>query len=261
MTAAVPGARTALLVAMRDFPQEFEHELNLWYDYDHLPQLLSCEGMLSCERLELYPIEPVGWTPDQKWSKYILMYTLASIEVLESPGYVLQKTLNDGKGSRWRQSQARRQKAAQGPKGRAIRTSWVRRDAPWGERRPIELPEPHVYLIHFRHELGGMDKAVNDFIDERLAPELLTLPGFLGCERYEAVAKLHAKSAGMKEAFRHPRYMDIFSLSTPEVLVSGIFRQYMKSLQSLDQELIRAWTPIGSGVYIQRPSPWRVMIK
>lgn len=258
---AAPGARGALLVPMKDFAQEFEHESNLWYDYDHIPERLSCDGILFCERLELYPIEPIGWTPNQAWSKHLLVYSLASIDVLKSPGYLLQKTLNSGRGSVWRQKQSARQKAAQGPKGRSIRTAWIERNVLWERRRPIEMPEPRVYLIHLRHDLGEMDEAVNDFIDKRFAPELLMLPGFLACERYEAANILYSKSLGEKATFRHPKYMDIFSLSTPEVLISGIYRQYMQSLKSFDQEMIRAWTPIGSGVYFQRPSPWRVMVK
>jgi hypothetical protein len=275
MTSTEPGARRALLVAMMDLPREFEDELNLWYDYDHIPERLSCEGITGCERLELHPVEPAGWTPAQRWTKYMHVYSLASIEVLDSPAYGLQKVMNEGKGSVWRQVRTRRQKAAQPPKGRSLRTSFVERAVPW-HAPAAAMPEPHVYLVQMRHDAGDRDEAVNDFVDRQLAPELLSLPGFVGCRRYEAPAKALAKSSPAKSSpaksspakssaakglFRHPKYFDVFELTTPEVLTSGIFRRFVASLASFDAEIVQAWTPAGSGVYFQRPSPWRLRLR
>jgi hypothetical protein len=259
-TAATTGTR-ALLVPMMDFSAEVEDETNLWFDYDHVPDRLSCEGITAAQRFQRSPIEPIGWSPSQRWTTYLHFYSLSSPDVLDSPAYDLQRTMNDGRGSDWRQLREARQKAEGRPSPvRSLRTSWIEREVPWGGRRPVEVPEPRVILVHLRHDLGELDDAVNDFVDHHLVREMLMLPGVLGCERYEAVATQSTSAAASTATFRHPRYMDIFDLTTPEVVVSGVFRQYMRSLESFSPEVLEAWRPVGSGVYVQRPSPWRTSV-
>jgi hypothetical protein len=259
--AADTSTRRAYLVPMMDFPAEVEDETNLWFDYDHVPDRLSCDGILAAERWQLCPVEPIGWTPSQRWTKYLHFYRLRSVDVLDSPAYELQRTMNEGRGSAWRQLREARQRAVGRPApARSLRTSWVERDVPWGRRRPIEVPAPRVALVHLRHDLGGLDEAVNDFVDHQLLPEMLMLPGVLGCERYDAAETVSTSGPVSANPFRHPRYMDIVDVTTPEVLVSGVFRQYMRSLESVAADVRAAWRPVASGVYVQRPSPWHATV-
>lgn len=255
------STRRAYLVAMMDFPTEAEDETNLWFDYEHVPDRISCKGITGARRWQLTPVTPIGWSPSQRWTKYLHFYALASVDVLDSTAYSLQRAMNDGRGSDWRQAREARAKVAgvRSP-SRSLRTAWIERDVPWGHRRPIEVPEPRVSLIYLRHDLGDLEEAVNDFIDHQLAPELLMLPGFLGCDRYVAAATRSTTVPASPSPFRHPRYMDIFQITTPEVAVTGVFRQYMRSLDSLPPELRAAWQPVGCGIYMERPSPWQVSV-
>jgi hypothetical protein len=261
-TAAEPttGTRQSLLVPMMDFPREFEDETNLWFDCDHVPDRLSCEGITAAQRFQLTDVEPVGWSPTQRWTKYLHFYWLTSIDVLSSPAYDLQREMNEGRGSLWRQLREARQAAAgRTSPVRSLRTSWVQRDDPWGGRRPIDVPEPRVAFVQLRHDQGDANDAANEFIDNTLVPELLMTAGFLSCQRFEAAEAL-VGSAPVAGTFRHPAYMDVYDVTTPEVLTSGTYRRYLSSLK-LDPALKAALTPVGSGVYLQRPSPWRATVR
>ena len=250
----------ALLVPMLDFAAEFEDETNLWFDYDHVPERVSCAGILGCQRFQLTPVEPIGWSPDQRWTKYLHVYSLESIAVLTSAGYQRQRDMNGGRGSGWRQLREGRQAAA-GRRSpvRSLRTSWVRRPASWTARHPVDVPEPRAILVTLRHDPGPMDAAVNEFLDECMMPELLMLPGFLGCERYEASEPADGFGRASR-GFRHPRYLDIYDVTTPEVLTSGTYRRLVMSLD-LDADLRAALRPCGMGVYVQRPSAWRMTVR
>ena len=74
-----PG-RGLLLVTM-EVEEEYEAELNDWYDEEHLPERLSCPGFLSARRYRLAE----GSSPGQ--SRYLAIYELESPAVLESPAY------------------------------------------------------------------------------------------------------------------------------------------------------------------------------
>jgi hypothetical protein len=248
----------ALLVAMKDFHPDWEAETNIWLDYDHIPERLSCEGFQWCERLERHPLPPAGWDASQQCLKYLTLYGLASLETLQSPAYKLQKKINAGSGSLMRQLRNARRKASGSGKDGSLRSIWVPRAMPSAAPRKLTYPAPRICLVQFRHDLGEMDGPVNDLVDRHLVPELLMLPGFLGCERYQAgVDDLDAHS---EPPHRHPRYMDIFDVSTPEILVTGAYRRYLNSLDSLGPDIRQAWWPAASGIYSQRPSPWRVRI-
>lgn len=260
MSSVSPPAPRALLIPMMDLPKEFEDEINLWYDHDHIPDRLSCDGIESCQRMELSPVRPAGWTPEQRWTRYLHVYTLRSIDVLDSAPYALQKVMNGGRGSRWRQDREARMRESGVSRDRALRTAWVARDVPWAGSSEVVQPEPRCFLLHLRHELGAMEQPVNEFIDGELVPELLSLPGFLGCQRYEAAPQTYKPASEGADAFRHPRWLDIFDLSSPEVLSTSVYRDYLRSLDSVGQELLAAWKPVGSGVYHQRPSPWRLRL-
>jgi Domain of unknown function (DUF4286) len=61
--------------------EEYEAELNAWYDEEHVPERLACPGFLSAHRYRLAE----GSSPGQ--SRYLAIYELESPAVLESPEY------------------------------------------------------------------------------------------------------------------------------------------------------------------------------
>lgn len=255
------ATRRALLVPMLDFPSDFEEETNLWFDFDHVPERLSCDGIEFAERFQLTDIQPVGWNAGQRWMKYLNFYTLTSTDVLESEAYRLQYQRHDGHGGPWQQSREERQTlASRRSPARSLRTSWVRRDDDWTDKLLLDQAGPRTILVALRNDGGEHDAAANSFLDSVLIPELLNVPGVLGCERYQAAGPLVGGGARVGQSLPQPTYMDIVYLGTPEVAVSGRFRLWATGLD-IQPELRAALTPVGYGVYAERPSPWRVTVR
>ncbi|MCL2394489.1 MAG: DUF4286 family protein [Acidimicrobiaceae bacterium] len=75
-----PG-RGLLLVTM-EVEEEFEDELNAWYDEEHLPERKACPGFLSAHRYRLAE----GSSPHQ--ATYLAIYELESPDVLETTEYL-----------------------------------------------------------------------------------------------------------------------------------------------------------------------------
>jgi len=249
----------ALLVPMLDFAREFEDETNLWFDSDHVPERLSCDGIEFCERFQLTDVEPIGWNPGQRWMKYLNFYTLRSLDVLESEAYALQRDMNDGRGTAWRQLREERSRAVVRPSPmRSLRTSWTRRERTWSAP-VVEQQGARVILVALRPHGGDRDQDANAYLDERLIPELLHLAGVLGVERYQAAGSLAAAGPRLGQATQ-PEYMDIVELATPEVATSGAYRRFVGSLD-VAPAIRAALTPVGTGVYQQRPSPWRLSVR
>ncbi len=251
------ATRKSFLVPMLDFARDFEAETNLWFDTDHVPERLSCDGIEWCERFQMADVEPANWSAAQRWMKYLNFYTLTSIDVLDSKAYALQRDMNDGKGSAWRQYREARQKRAQQPSpARSLRTMWVQRDDSWSDSRLLDQQGARAIFVVLRDHGGENDAALNSYLDEQYIPELLHIPGFLGAERYEAAASV--KDVGARGA--QPQYMDIYDISTPEVVASGAYRRFLASLD-VPADVKKALVPVGSGAYAQRPSPWLVSVR
>jgi hypothetical protein len=70
-------AGRALLVVMFDVDPEHEEEFNRWYDEEHFPERKGIPGFLSCRRFRAVQGSP----------KYIAVYELESLDVLESEAY------------------------------------------------------------------------------------------------------------------------------------------------------------------------------
>ena len=66
-----------LVVMMQPSP-DFEGEFNAWYDTDHVPERLAIPGFLAAKRYECV----------DGWPRYLAIYDLAGIDVLESPAYL-----------------------------------------------------------------------------------------------------------------------------------------------------------------------------
>ncbi|HEY4269116.1 MAG TPA: hypothetical protein VGM94_13085 [Galbitalea sp.] len=248
------ATRKSLLVPMLDFPRDFEAETNLWFDTDHVPERLSCDGIEWCERFQVSEVEPANWSAAQRWMKYLNFYTLTSIEVLDSEAYALQRDMNGGKGSAWRQVREARQVRAQQPSpARSLRSMWVQRDDSWSDSRVLDQRGPRAIFVVLRDHGGDNDVALNKYLDEQYIPEILHIPGFLGAERYEAAGPV--KDVGVRGA--QPRYMDVYDITTAEVVASGAYRRFLASLD-VPSDVKKALVPVGSGAYTQRPSPWLV---
>jgi hypothetical protein len=238
-----------LLMPMMDFPSEFEDESNRWLDGDHVPERLSCDGVLSCQRFQLTDIEPIGWTPDLHWMKYLTIFTIESLEVLTSPAYELQRNMNAGRGSSWRQARVA-QHASRGLKSpsRSLRSVWTQRPSAWKSSLGIDTRSPRSVLVTFRDLASEQDEAINRYFDETYVPEVLSLPGVLRYERYAAAEP------------RGPRYMDIVDLASPEVATSPLYRLFQSRPSDAMKDFSQSITVNGFGVYLQRPSPWLVNI-
>jgi hypothetical protein len=71
------AAKGFLLVTMQP-PPAFEEEFNAWYDTEHLPERLAVPGFETALRFVCVSGHP----------RYLAMYDLARLEVLDSPEYL-----------------------------------------------------------------------------------------------------------------------------------------------------------------------------
>lgn len=248
---------TALLLPMFDTPSEFEDETNRWFDYDHVPERLSCPGILSCERFVLQDIEPFGWNPAYRWTKYVNFYDLESTEVLTSPAYRAQRDMYKGRGSAWRQEcEARTATAGRPSPSRVIRSAWNEMPGMVESRTSgVSQPNPRTLLLTFwdaADENPRVDIAA--WLDEQYMSELACLPGIRSCQRYER--DFHATGERADDARFSARFLDVVELSSPEVATSPPYRQWTGSLDGEGRVLSAHRRIIAMGVYLQRPSPW-----
>lgn len=68
---------TALMMGMMEPPPEMEHEFHDWYDQEHMPSRAEVPGFLTAHRLVCV----------EGWPRYVAMYDLESLDVLNSPAY------------------------------------------------------------------------------------------------------------------------------------------------------------------------------
>ncbi|KWF68408.1 hypothetical protein [Burkholderia pseudomultivorans] len=67
----------AMLMVMMEPPSGLEDEFNDWYDTEHFPQRRSLPGCLAASR----------WVCMHGWPRWMALYDLASLDVLESDAY------------------------------------------------------------------------------------------------------------------------------------------------------------------------------
>lgn len=245
------GAK-ALFAFMHDSPAAWEDELNRYLDFDHIQDRLSCAGWGAAERFAASDVEPAGWTPAQRWTKYLYLHQVDSLDAVTSPA----REAFAG-GSPWARARQRQlQAAGVTVPSRGIRSSWTRRPSPWLGAVSYRIPPPRVLYVILRDIAKDHDAEANAYLDEELIPELLASPGFLHCERYEAGPPLPGTADSGD--FAVPHYLDIFDVASPEVLSSESYRLRSSALSDRGQALGRAITVRGAGVYVQRPSPWLI---
>jgi hypothetical protein len=241
-----------LFAFMHDSPAHWEDELNRYLDFDHVQDRLSCAGWHEAERFALSDVEPVGWTPALRWTKYLYLHHVDSLDAVTSPA---REAFADG--SPWARARQRQQRAAGVTvPSRGIRTRWTRRPRPWLGTVSYRMPPPRVLYVILRDIAEDRDAEVNAYLDEELVPELLASPGFLHCERYEAGPPLPGTAGSHDVA--GPRYLDIFDVASPEVLSSESYRLRSSALSDRGRALGQSIIVRGVGVYVQRPSPWLI---
>jgi hypothetical protein len=70
-----------LLAAFMNPPADAEREFNAWYDDEHVPNRQAVPGFLSATRYKATSDEGEG-------PRYLALYDLASLDVLQSPAYL-----------------------------------------------------------------------------------------------------------------------------------------------------------------------------
>jgi len=248
----VSTERKSLFIFMHDQPAGLDEDGNRFYDFDHIPDRLSCAGWRAAERFALTDIEPAGWNPAQRWTKYLYLHHLDSLDALTSPARA-----SYDRGSPWARAQREHHRSiGTVSPSRGLRTGWIRRASPWLGAISYRMPPPRVVFVVLRDVHPAHVEDVNAYLDDELVPELLGCPGFLHCERYAAGPRLaHAPGS---EHLVQPQYLDIYDVASPEVLSSEAFRLMRCSPSERGRELDRWITVRGSGVYLQRPSPWLI---
>ncbi len=71
-----------LLLVTMDVDEEYEEELNDWYDEEHVPERLAGPGFVSARRFRLCEGSSAGQ------SRYLAIYELDSPQVLDTPEYL-----------------------------------------------------------------------------------------------------------------------------------------------------------------------------
>jgi hypothetical protein len=244
------GDPTSLFLFLHDSPPEWEDELNRYFDFDHLPDRISCAGWGRAERFEKSAVEPVGPAPTDRATRYLYFHELDSLDALTS----------DARGSYGASPWARAQREEPGPvpvaPTRGHRTAWRRRPSPWQGAQVFHAPPPRALLVVMRDVAPGHAVEANRFLDEVLVPEVLGCPGFLRCERYEAGPELPS-TPGSPE-FAPPSLLDVFDVASPEVLTSEVYRTRAASPAREPDDVRAHLTTRLHAVYVQRPSPWAV---
>ena len=250
-----------LYMVMLDCPKDYEEATNRWIDGDHVPQRLSCAGFLCCERFQLTEVEPPGYSPRERWSKYLNVYEVESPEVFGSESSTNLSTRS------WLESgnpRTRHMREQYGPLGRGefrssqrvLRTLWSLRPSPWTRKSSVTLSPPRSIFVVLRDFDAAHEAEINRHVDGEEVPEILSCAGFLRCERYQVVAGLNS-TGGVTE--KQPSYMDVYDLATPEVATSDAYWRYHNARSDQAKKLAASITVRGCGVYMQRPSPWAVV--
>ena len=261
------AARKTLYVVQLNFPRGIEELSNRRFDYEHVPDLLSCEGFLGVDRFRLADIEPAGWPVAPRRIEYMNLWHLAGPEVLASEAYRLRSSGPDpcwqGRTNQHRFHALRAaQSKAEGLPDPAPqlgpRMVWDRRPMPWTRPNSTVMPPPRsVFAVFYDVALAHEDE-VNAVLDEETVPELLGFAGFLGCERYTGidVPLGPGHSIARTEPSREVKHMDIYDLGSTEVMTSSEYRAHGDNPSARATRIAPLMRVLERGVFYQRSSPW-----
>jgi hypothetical protein len=205
-----------LLVAMMNPPAD-EDAFNAWYDEEHVPLRLGVPGFLSARRYRA--------AEDTGGPRYLALYDLASVDVLESEPY--QRL--------WRE-QSEREKA-------------MLASIPFTDRRVAELvldaPEwtrdaPFQLIVCMTPPAGGEDDFVAWYREEHI-PMLLAVPGWRRVRLFR-----QAQGNG-------PAFMAVHELESPEVFQRPEYeasiatpwrKRIRESVLRYERNLFELWRPM-----------------
>ena len=203
-----------LLLVMIDVPAEHEAELNRWYDEEHFPERMACDGILNGRRMSAVEGGP----------KYLAYYDLESPAVLQAPAY--QKI--------------------------AARTSWTTRMAGnftrsmrnvYVEIRPEVVNGPRKTgngLLLVAIDVAPQHEAeLHRWDDEEHARERMAIPGFLRVRRFQALEGA-------------PKFLALYDIESPEVLETPEYKYWSGPGTTDFTKRIRAhFNPMMRNVYRQ----------
>ena len=258
-----------LYVVQLNFPRGLEAISNRRFDYEHVPDLLSCDGFVGLDRFHLADIEPTQWPRAPRRIEYMNLWQLEGPEVLASEAYRLRSNGPDpswqGRTNQHRYHALReRQRKMEGLPAPAPqvgpRRVWDRRPMPWLRPHGATMPPPRsVFAVFYDVALTHEDE-VNAVMDEETVPELLGCPGFLGCERYTAVDVPlgPGHTTARNEPITAVQHMDIYDLTSIEVMLSDEYCAQRDNPSARAQRIEPLMTLVERGVFYQRSSPWAI---
>jgi len=240
----------SLFLFLHDSPPEWDDELNRYFDFDHVPDRISCAGWGRAERFERSVVEPAEPAPADRAPRYLYFHELDSLDALTSDAR------RHYGPSPWARAQREADGAVPVAPVRGYRTAWRQRASPWQGAQVFHAPAPRAIHVVLRDVAPGHAVEANRYLDEVLVPELLSCPGFLRCERYEAGPALPSTSGSPE--FAPPSLLDVFDVASPEVLTSEVYRARAASPAREPDDVRAHLSTRLHAVYVQRPSPWAV---
>ncbi|MFC4944236.1 hypothetical protein [Pseudonocardia sp. GCM10023141] len=243
------GAGAALFALMHDHAHGTAEEAHRFYDFDHVPDRLSCSGWREAQRFARVDA-PADVPGDDlpRWTEFLYMHAVDSLDALTSPA---RHAFDEG--SPWARARAH---AGTGLPSRALRTGWRRRASPWLGAISYRIPPPRALFVVLYDIAPAHVAAVDHHVEGEVVPELLSCPGFLHCERFEAGPPLTPVPGS--EGLTQPDRMDVYDLASAEVLSGGGFTRWRAGPSPRSRALAGSTTVRGAGAYVQRPSPWLI---
>ena len=273
-----------LYVVQLNFPRAIEALSNRRFDYEHVPDLLSCAGFLGVERFHLADIESHAWPRAPRRIEYMNLWQLEGPQVLASEAYRLRSS---GPDSSWQghtnqhryhalrdariksaglpeqAPQPSLQPVSQPVSGPGPRMVWKRRPMPWLRAHSAMMPPPRAVFAVFYDVALAHEDEVNAVLDEESVPELLGCAGFLGCERYTAIDVPLGPGHGIarREPITEVRHMDLYDLCSIEVMSSAEYAAQRDHPSAQEQRVAALMTLVERGVFYQRSSPWLLAVQ
>jgi hypothetical protein len=176
-------------------------EFNAFYDNQHVHDVLRVPGLVGCRRLKLADPSQGSAAP----APYVALYEL---DTEDAPGAIQEIRARLG--------------TPQMPKGAfsddSRRATWLYRiifetpqAAGWGTST-TPLASKHIFMA-LRGPAAGDDAAYNRFYNEIHVPEVMDIPGFVGCRRLK-LDESFQNSAGA------PHYVGLYELNTTDAPAS-----------------------------------------
>jgi len=170
-----------LLIAAMDFSNVAEDEFNDWYDLEHIPERQRVPGFLSLQR----------WIGAEDRRQSVATYDLESLAVLQSPAY---RAIGGENLSPWsKRVTAKCQRLLPRFEGEQILSG----DA-------IAPQNAGGLLLVAMTPAPQHETEFNAWYDTEHVPALGRVPGVLSARRFRAA--------------RHPKYVALYHLASPEVV-------------------------------------------